>query len=57
MGVIISFIDSEFNLLYKLIGFEDFQTHRTAINTLKRKYRDQLNEKNLIINFKIFESD
>jgi hypothetical protein len=31
MGVIVSFIDSEFNINYKLIGFENLTTNHTGI--------------------------
>jgi hypothetical protein len=32
MGVIISFIDSNFNLIYKLIGFEEIIDRHTGLN-------------------------
>jgi hypothetical protein len=32
MGVIISFIDSDFNLTYKLIGFEEITDRYTSLN-------------------------
>jgi hypothetical protein len=35
MGVIVSFIDSEFNLNYRLIGFEDLTIHHTGIQGWK----------------------
>jgi hypothetical protein len=32
MGVIVNFINSDFNLVYKLIGFEEIADHHTALN-------------------------